>query len=348
MSAHRAAVHLTQTPFTLQAWGGEGLCRPFRASYEAGTRQPFHLVDTPDEADFVVYCEAYQATEQTYAPRLRAERLVHEQPEKVFVVTAEDRPLGFLPGIYVSMPRPRFDDRRFRAGAYFGDINPLVAEAEAERDDHTPQLLFSFVGARTAPVRAALFTQLPSDPAWTVTETGNMQYNVGVDDPAKQEGQRRYLRTMLASAFVLCPRGFGTSSFRLFEAMRLGRAPVILADDWVAPLGPAWPDCSIRIAESRVEELPEILAARRHEAAELGRRAREEWERWFAPTVFASRCLEWIHDLQLSRTHLEADCFRRWPEMIRQAEAASRTGGRLQRTLRRLQRLMPPRAHASR
>lgn len=345
MTPCRARVYLTQTPYAAQAWGGDGLRRRFREQYEAGTRQPFRLVASAAEADLIVYCEEYQESEGTFAPKLRAERLVAEFPERVFVLSSEDRPLGFLSGIYASMPHSRFNHGRFRSGGYFGEINPLIAQAEHERPDRAPRLLFSFIGARTSRVRATLLKHFASTERWTVRETGNTQFNIGVDDPAKREGQLAYLGTILNSAFVLCPRGFGTSSFRLFETMRLGRAPVILADEWVPPCGPAWPNCSIRVAEHQVAHLPDLLAARAHEADELGRRAREEWERWFAPAVYASRCLEWIHDLQLARHHNESEAFSRWPEVIRQAQMDRVHGGRLRRTLRRLQLRCPLSRH---
>ena len=36
---------------------------------------------------------------------------------------------------------------------------------------------------------------------------------------------------------------------RLFEAMRLGVAPIIASDDWVYPRGPDWSACSVVIKE---------------------------------------------------------------------------------------------------
>ena len=319
MAEIRASVFLTQTPYTPQIWGGDGLVRRFRAQYEAGSRKHFALVESPRDADLIIYCEDYQESEQSFAPKLRSERLVAEFPERVFVVCNDDAPLGFLSGVYASMPSRRFDSRRFRAGAYFGEINPQIATAECERTI-APRLLFSFVGARTADVRAELFGKFATTKQWWIEETGVAQYNVCVDEPAKKDGQLAYLRTLLDSHFVLCPRGLGTSSFRLFETMRLGRVPVILSDDWVPPLGPAWPECSIRVAEHKIEHLPEILASRLSDAPSLANRARLEWENWFSPAVLAGRCLEWIHDIQLARSHIEADCFARWPELIASAK----------------------------
>src|SRR2546423_4170060 len=41
-----------------------------------------------------------------------------------------------------------------------------------------------------------------------------------------------------ASKFILCSRGVGTSSVRLFDTMRMGRVPVILSDQWLSRVVP--------------------------------------------------------------------------------------------------------------
>lgn len=58
---------------------------------------------------------------------------------------------------------------------------------------------------------------------------------------------RRYLESLNDSKFVLCPRGFGTSLWILFEVMKAGRAPVVLSDRWTRPKGPDWDAFSITI-----------------------------------------------------------------------------------------------------
>ena len=50
-----------------------------------------------------------------------------------------------------------------------------------------------------------------------------------MDAREQQDYQRRYAETTKASKFVLCPRGLSVSSISLFETMRMGRVPVILA-----------------------------------------------------------------------------------------------------------------------
>jgi hypothetical protein len=205
--------------------------------------------------------------------------------------------------------------------AYFGAINPLIDVAEQEREEVTRRWLFSLVGAPTAPVREALFKKFQTTDRWFIRETSNAAFNIGVDDPAKRAGQADYLCTILESHFVLCPRGYGTGSFRLFETMRLGRAPVIISDDWVPPIGPDWTTCAIFVPERKIARLPDLLCERLPASAELGAEARRQWERWFAPDIFPERCLQAIHELHRQRRHEERAEFARWPAMIAAHEA---------------------------
>lgn len=130
------------------------------------------------------------------------------------------------------------------------------------------------------------------------------------DDPANDDGHpagfyarfhRDFADTMINSRFTLCPRGAGTSTFRLFETMKAGRVPVILSDDWVAPEGPAWSSFSLTVPERHVTRLPEILEAHEHMAHTMGRTAREQWELWFSESASFHRIVEWCLSIQRSR-----------------------------------------------
>ena len=79
---------------------------------------------------------------------------------------------------------------------------------------------------------------------------------------------------------------------RLFETMRAGRPPVILADDWVPPDGPAWERFSVRVREEDYRSIPARREALEPEAAAMGRQARQAWEEWFSPAVIFHRVTE--------------------------------------------------------
>jgi hypothetical protein len=87
---------------------------------------------------------------------------------------------------------------------------------------------------------------------------------------------------ILDAKFSLCPVGLAPVSFRIFESMALGRAPVLIADDYVYPRGPEWAAFSMAVPEREVTQLGERLARREAEAELMGRNARAAWERYFA------------------------------------------------------------------
>jgi hypothetical protein len=119
-----------------------------------------------------------------------------------------------------------------------------------------------------------------------------------------------YIEIMASSRFVLCPRGFGTSSWRLFEALKMGRAPAIISDQWVSPEGPAWNEFSVRIGEREIESIPKRLEELEPRAEEMGRKARDQWEQWFSMEVCFHRIVEWC--LEMKRHRRVPESLSRW------------------------------------
>jgi hypothetical protein len=209
------------------------------------------------------------------------------------------RVVPFLPGVYTALEKSWYLPRRVRPGFYPGCmINPLVKfEPEGERD-----LLYSFMGdPQTAEVRRRLAAM--EHPRGAVIDTSRENQDVmGRRSPEEHATfWQRYVDLARRSQFGLCPRGMAPSSIRLFEMMCMGRAPVILSDEWIPPAGPDWQACSVRISEKDVGAVPEILAAREGESRELGLAARREWERWFSPPVFFDRVVQLCVEIQTAR-----------------------------------------------
>ena len=57
-----------------------------------------------------------------------------------------------------------------------------------------------------------------------------------LDPTVKARVREEYIHNILDSDYVLCVRGWGNFSFRFFEAMSLGRTPVLIDTDCVLPL----------------------------------------------------------------------------------------------------------------
>jgi hypothetical protein len=157
-----------------------------------------------------------------------------------------------------------------------GAVGPLIDKHRAADVD----LLWSFTGSvRTAPVlRGALVGLNDSD---SLSRDSATPWGMAAD--ARQRLQTEYVSTLVRSRFIACPRGYAPATQRLFEAMRAGRAPVVLSDDWRPPPFVDWDRCCIRVPEAKVSQLPAILREREQEAAEIGQRARSVWEARFSP-----------------------------------------------------------------
>ena len=174
--------------------------------------------------------------------------------------------------------------------------NAAVAAAAARPDEaavSSPGLLFSFEGSATSRLRRRLFA-LDVDPAEAVVRDSTRAYDhFDHDAPGREAGQQEYARTMLDSLFVLCPRGAGTGTLRLFEAMSVGRAPVVISDRYVLPRDPEWESCAcLRCANATLGDVAAILRAERPHAAGYGMAARQVWERWFAPEVLFDQIVD--------------------------------------------------------
>ena len=148
--------------------------------------------------------------------------------------------------------------------------------------------------ARTHRCRKGVFS-LPTDRA-TIERTDNFLFH---DSQSLRFNERRlrFAEIMFRSKFVLCPRGHGTSSFRLYETLAAGRVPVIISDAWVPPHGPTWNDFSIRWPEAKIAELPARLREIEPDAEMMGLMARRTYDRWFAPDVVLANQLSQLERL---------------------------------------------------
>jgi hypothetical protein len=246
------------------------------------------LVDDPAAADLILFVETSWAAGH-YFESVRRHPVYREFQDRSYLFSAMDRIVPFLPGVYASLESRWAWPSWTRAGFY-----PGVKEGDGLEytEPPVPARLFSFIGAGSGhPVRKQIL-DLPVDDALLIDT------DVEAAAPSLGEYRKRYANSVRDSAFVLSPRGGGTSSFRLFEAMMLGRPPVIVSDAWLPPLGPDWDSFSLRVSEDDVESIPAILESRRAEAAAMGDLARRAFVDWFSKGAGFHRTIEWCLELR--------------------------------------------------
>jgi hypothetical protein len=167
-----------------------------------------------------------------------------------------------------------------------------------------PELLFSFQGGYTSRVRKNLFS-LEFGRSDVLIE--KIENGIGVDGSSIREFQeKRFADTIWRSKFVLCPRGIGMSSLRLFETMQSGRVPVIISDHWVPCSYVDWSKVSLRVRERDIGRLPEICHANEDRWVEMAREARRTWVDWFSEAGLAKFIRTSLSDIARTRRFSES------------------------------------------
>lgn len=199
-----------------------------------------------------------------------------------------DLGIPLFPGIYPSL-RLRYSRSRLAvSSAYLPKPWPF----EVYHGRSASNSLYSFRGSvKTHPVREVVLG-LRDSRADLVDTSASEGYRSGQPREVYERFHREYIESLASSKFVLCPRGVGASSIRLFEAMRAGRVPVVISDEWVPPKGIDWKKCCLRVAEADVRSLPRMLRAFEPCAEDMGREARRVWEQHFSEEMFFSTLVE--------------------------------------------------------
>ena len=228
------------------------------------------LCESAEEADAILFVESVHFDDLRWRRLMRDPRLERHR-HKTFLYNESDKPWDVLPGLYCSMTASLFSPERHVPFIYLGMPNGHV-DAVADRTDER-RWLFSFTGAMSHPCRRAILA-LPH-PEGFLRDTSGFDVWHASDDERERRG-REFADVLAASRFVLCPRGIGTASLRLFETLEAGRAPVIIADDWIAPPHIDW-SFALRVSERDVASIPALLRAHAAEAEARGRAARAAW-----------------------------------------------------------------------
>jgi len=113
----------------------------------------------------------------------------------------------------------------------------------------------SFVGSKnTHSIRMDMCNHLSGKEGYEIS-AGNWSTEVPMDN------FKRFLDITCSSKFGLAPRGYGRSSFRLYEILQLGSVPVYISDihylPWTDELD--WNDFCVPINEDEIEDIDTIL-----------------------------------------------------------------------------------------
>lgn len=266
---------------------------------ESAALDPFKvhsLASSPDEADIVLFAETHPAHD-IYLLRARFSPLFRKFRAKTFIYQDWYLALPLSAGVYTGYEKWPVN---FPCASIHYLARRCENDAVAFNESTERPYLFSFVGSsRTAEMRKRIL-ELKHARAF-MRDTGEARaWNMTKAQKDVYEGD--YAKVMAQSAFVLCPRGLGPGSYRLFEAMEMGRAPVIISDNWEFPRGPKWEEFSLTVKEQDIAKIPSILEAAEPRALEMGWAARRNWEEWCSQKVSFHRVAEACAAIQRMRT----------------------------------------------
>jgi hypothetical protein len=249
------------------------------------------VVDNPQHAEVILFAETGYFGWLNIASLLKYCRKFNDK--HVIMLNNTDWPYPVAGGFYPSLTKA---SKNAFSWAYF-----LTSSAERAVDACEPRYLYSFVGrACTHKTRKQILTlDCIDNPCIDVDNLPSRFREFDYDIT--------YNEIINDSLFVLCPRGFGASSIRLFETMRAGRVPVIISDDWIPPPIENWDSFSLRVPEKYICDIPEILKRNKCQADLFGKRAKDTFHKYFHEDVFLYRLIDFY--LQYSEPLSRADYF---------------------------------------
>lgn len=236
----------------------------------------------PDDADAILIHEPWSFKEWRYIDRLLADPVISRHPHKTYTINVDDAATGLLRGVYASLPQRRLDPAIHATAPFLLQHNEFVLQRSREPRPQPTYLATWRGNPHSNPkLRGRLLEVCGQTPACHVESTASWM-NHGTDEKSQ------YVDLLQSGKFSLCPAGWAPATFRVFESMALGIAPVIIADQFVPPSGPVWEDFSLRVAEADLPRIENELNRHGDRYLEMGQRAREAWQRYFRPDLLPS------------------------------------------------------------
>jgi hypothetical protein len=202
--------------------------------------------DDPSAADRIVFVDLHQAHHLDIRQTIAQHQLFRDHRHKILVWNEQDRPVFDVRGLYVNVPtRFRLDPTIVPIPYLFVPADSLFYGTNFSQESRT--IKCTYRGSNTHKCRTKLL------------HVNRPDYSL--HDATHSNGLTKsdYLAELDNSIHVLCPRGHGLASFRLYESMARGCLPVIISDGWLPPKGIDWDRFCTFVKESDVKYLPNHL-----------------------------------------------------------------------------------------
>lgn len=251
------------------------------------------LVKEPVKADIILFVE-HHPSEDPYFFEILKNSIYKQFKSKCYLYHDNPRVLPLLPGVYPSIEKKYYIPLLMRPGPYIARLclNDQINFSGQKPDK---KYLFSFIGAKRTYIKRKEILELAHKNSFLKDTSDKNLWELNPIQKKEFEGE--FVKISVLSHFVLCPRGVGPNSYRLFECMEMGIAPVIISDEWVPMEGPDWDSFSIRIPEKNINQIPFILESKKKNSKIMGLNARKNWEEWFSQEVCFHHIAEACKDL---------------------------------------------------
>lgn len=133
---------------------------------------------------------------------------------------------------------------------------PLIYDSDLKPDEEMEKkYLASYIGRPTHKLREKLEKKLKNNNSLYIKNLESMKSEF------TEKEQHRFQKIMSESYFSLCPRGYGPTSFRLYESLEMGVVPVYISDKHFLPFSEIvdWNDFSILLKPREITKLDKIL-----------------------------------------------------------------------------------------
>ena len=131
---------------------------------------------------------------------------------------------------------------------------PLICSKIPSPPIAQKDIFASFVGSITHPIRYKLYESCKNHSDFYFS-------GQGWSPVVSKNRMDEFLNISNRSKFTLCPRGYGNTSFRLYECMQLNSVPVYISNDFYLPWSDElnWNEFCIIINESEIQNIGDIL-----------------------------------------------------------------------------------------
>ncbi len=136
---------------------------------------------------------------------------------------------------------------------------PLLYQTEKYfNDNNNKKYIGSYVGRPTHSIRVKLEKTLSKEKSFFIKNLEDMNSEISIAN------QSIFKKTMLDSYFSICPRGFGPTSFRLYESIMNGVVPVYISNNHFLPFKDKidWNKFAIILKSRGINKIPKLLKSK--------------------------------------------------------------------------------------